>query len=167
MFPVSVLFAQTPGEVYQNANVLATVWQHDRRVSFRQPHIWEWSKYRCHEHTRRGFTEHQRAVLIFSHPDVIPSSSHGSPAEGALTPHLSSSCHSSLRASGLSCEIGTFFLTLLWCHISFASWISIPSSQRSESAMLELIVVTFTHVIYNFSLKVVVLCNADLGATVD
>lgn len=33
--------------------------------------------------------------------------------------------------------------------------------------MLELIVVTFTHVIYNFSLKVVVLCNADVEATVD
>lgn len=33
--------------------------------------------------------------------------------------------------------------------------------------MLELIVATFTYVIYNFSLKLVVLCNADLGATVD
>lgn len=72
---LSLLFTQTPREVDQNADVLAAVWQHDRRVSLRQPCIWERSKYRCHEHARRGFTEHQCAVLIpfpsGCHPVVI------------------------------------------------------------------------------------------------
>lgn len=84
------------------------------------------------------------SVLSWSFPIRMSSHRHLMSHQQRAPSHLSSSCHSSLRASGLSCEIGTFFLTLLWCHISFASWISILSSQRSESAMLELIVVTFT-----------------------
>lgn len=84
LFPVSLLFTQTPREVYQNASILTTIWQHDRRVSLWQPYIRERSKYRCLEHARRGFTEHQCAVLILSHLAVILSSSHVSPAEGTL-----------------------------------------------------------------------------------
>lgn len=57
-------FSQTAGKVNQNGDILATVRQHDRRVGFRQPRVRERSKYRCHEHARRGFTEHQRALLI-------------------------------------------------------------------------------------------------------
>lgn len=57
-------FSQTAGKVNQNGDILAAVRQHDRRVGFRQPRVRERSKYRCHEHARRGFTEHQRAVLI-------------------------------------------------------------------------------------------------------
>lgn len=79
-----LLAPQAAREVYQNANVFATVWQHDRRVSFWQPNIWEWSKYRCHEHARCGFTEHQCAVLILSHLAVDLSSSHVSPPEGTI-----------------------------------------------------------------------------------
>lgn len=57
-------FSQTAGKANQNGDILAAVRQHDRRVGFRQPRVRERSKYRCHEHARRGFTEHQRAVLI-------------------------------------------------------------------------------------------------------
>lgn len=101
MFPVSPLFTQTPREVYQNANILATVWQHDRRVGFRQPRVWERSKYRCHEHARRGFTEHQCAVLILSHLAVILPSSHCLTSRGHPPPHPSSS----VRPSGLANDV--------------------------------------------------------------
>lgn len=65
---------QAAGKDYQNADVLATVRQHDRGVGFWQPGVREWSKYGRHdERERRGLTEHQRAVLIHpaSHLAVI------------------------------------------------------------------------------------------------
>lgn len=84
MFPVSPLIPQTPGEVYQNTIIPTTVWQHDWRIHFWQPCIWEQSEYRCREHAGCGFTEHQCAVLIPSHLDAIVSS-HCSPAEGTAS----------------------------------------------------------------------------------
>lgn len=65
---------QAAGKDYQNADVLATVRQHDRGVGFWQPGVRERSKYGRHdERERRGLTEHQRAVLIHpaSHLAVI------------------------------------------------------------------------------------------------
>ena len=96
--------SQTAGEVHQNANVLSPVRQHDGRVRFRQPDIREWSKYRCHEHAGRGLAQHQCAVLILSHLAVTLSSSHVSPAEGAIHHHLppTTPCPSSVRPGGVA-----------------------------------------------------------------
>lgn len=90
MFPLSPLFAQTPREVNQNADILAAVWQHDWGVGVRQPRVWERSKYRCHEHARRGFTQHQCAVLILSHLAAILSSSRSLATRGRPLPSSSS-----------------------------------------------------------------------------